>query len=94
MTSYEQVYYYIDFVINAMFTFFFADRLFVTREFSSIIGLEPGASYGMNATIRVPHAIYGNFSVSVRTDIRDRVYEHTAEMDNVRSRVCVNPYTL
>ena len=72
----------------------FADRLFVAREYSSIIGLTPGASYRRNATIRVPHAIYGNFSVSVRTDINDRVYEHTTEMDNVRSRVGVNPFVL
>ena len=44
--------------------------------------LAPGASYSKTATVSVPDAIYGNYSIIVVTDSNNDVYEYTSEDDN------------
>ena len=46
--------------------------------------LAVGSSYTKSATIMIPRAIFGNFSIIVVTDALEMVYEHTRENDNAK----------
>lgn len=45
------------------------------------------ASYTTKRAVTLPHAIFGNFSILVITDVYNYVYEHNDEDDNLKSRV-------
>ncbi len=45
-------------------------------------GLTPNAEYTMRQTVTVPRYIFGNFWVSVRTDVTNAVYEHVSDHNN------------
>jgi len=45
------------------------------------------ASYTTKRAVTLPHAIFGNFSILVITDVYNYVYEHNDEDDNLKSQV-------
>lgn len=47
--------------------------------------LPVGASYTETVSFRVPHAIYGNYTFIVVTDVNNDVFENTFENDNRNS---------
>ena len=45
------------------------------------------ASYTRKQPVTLPHAIFGNFSILVKTDVYNYVYEHNDEGDNLKAQV-------
>ncbi|KAJ7392608.1 hypothetical protein OS493_010259 [Desmophyllum pertusum] len=48
--------------------------------------LSVGASYTRKKPVTLPHAIFGNFSILIRTDVYNDVYEHNDEDDNLKAK--------
>lgn len=55
--------------------------------------LQPGATYTREAHIRLPATLDGTYSLFVRTDVGDRIYEHTGESNNtLRAQIEIDAY--
>lgn len=62
-----------------------SDWLLGTFYHSGVLSVD--ASYTVTQPVTLPHAIYGNFSILVITDVYNYVYEHNNEDDNLKAQV-------
>ena len=51
--------------------------------------LGAGLSYTQEASVSIPNAIFGNYTIIVITDVYNNVYEHISEDDNTRISMVV-----